>query len=347
MYLKTLFFKLIFVTIFISLAWSCGNNQRQDVANQTDSALVDSSSGLDNRVSSITQQIVNNPNNAELYYDRSVIYFEDKYLDLALSDIEHAIQIDSLNPLFHFYKGRICYAMNKTIMSSQAYEQAITLKPSYVEARLKLGELYYIVKEHQKSLAQLNAISSYEKGNATSYYFKGMNYKEMMDTNRAINAFQTAFEYDPNFYDASLQLGILYTYRGSKLALEYLNSCLRLNPKSDEAYFARAFYYHKNFMYKESISDYRKVIAINPSSTFAYYNVGYINFELNHFDEAIRNWNICIQMDNQYINAYYMRGLVNEMSGKKEDARLNYKYVLEIDPKNAMAQLGLKRLEKK
>jgi tetratricopeptide (TPR) repeat protein len=52
-------------------------------------------------------------------------------------------------------------------------------------------------------------------------------------------------------------------------------------------------------------------------------------------------------MDNQYINAYYMRGLVNEMSGKKEDARLNYKYVLEIDPKNAMAQLGLKRLEKK
>jgi tetratricopeptide (TPR) repeat protein len=200
-----------------------------------------------------------------------------------------------------------------------------------------------VVKEHQRSLGHLNAVHALEKSNTDAWYLKGMNLKEMKDTPTAITAFQYAFEADPSNYDAAMQLGILYSARRNKLAVDYYNACLRLKPKSDEAYFNRAWYYQQNRQYRDALKDYQKVIMINPSHDMAYYNVGYIHFELRQLDEALRSWNICIQMNPENVQAYYMRGLVHEIRGNKPDARLNYEYVLKLQPDHALAREGLKR----
>jgi predicted Zn-dependent protease len=99
--------------------------------------------------------------------------------------------------------------MNKTQEAAKAYESAITLKPDYRDAQMNLAELYYVVKEHTKSIDLLNVLIAEDPTDATFYCLKGDNQRELKDTLRAIATYQKALELDGEYYDAAMQLGLL------------------------------------------------------------------------------------------------------------------------------------------
>ncbi len=297
------------------------------------------------RIKDLSREIESSPDNPELFYQRALIYFNDKYLNKAEADMATALQIDSLNPLYHFTIARIQYAMNKTIGAAEHYEKAIAIKPDYQDAKLKLADLYFVVKEHQKSVQLLNNALIANKGNSYIYHMLGMNYKETGDTPRAIYHFQTAVENDPADYESTLYIANLYAAQGKKIAFEYYNAALRLRTKSTDALFARAVFAQKCKMYKQALMDYRRVIDIEPGNYLAYYNVGYINFENKMFDEALRNWDICIRMNPNYGNAFYMKGLTYEILTNKLEALMNYKKAIELEPENKLFNEGLIRVK--
>ena len=338
MYLSINFIKqLIFILVFIIFS-SC-KNKNGNRTSKTDSVSVYVSTN------ELNLKISKEPSNPELYYQRSVVYFNEKNFEKAIQDIDQAIVFNKQNPLYYYFRGNVLYAMNQSLKATEAYEYAIRLKPDYIEAELKISELYLIVKEHTKSIYYLNTITSKDPTNANAHFFKGMNFKEMKDTAKAIHEFQTAYENEKNFYDAAIQLGLIYSAKNNKLAEEYFTAAIKMQPRNEEAYFARGVFYQNNKKYTEALMDYRKVIAFNPSRFDAYYNVGYINFETKHFDEAIRNWDFCTQMNKNYLQAYYMRGLAEEISGNNDKAKLNYDYVLQLDPNFDLAKEGLKRMK--
>ncbi len=329
--------KLIFV---ISLfCFACGDKQAKTPSVQSDTTAIDSKNAAE-----ISRTIEKDPTNAELYYRRAMIYYNEKYLDRALDDITQASDLAKDNPLYYFTRGRILYSMNRTIEAAKMYESAITLKPDYEEAQMKLAELYYVVKEHRKSIDILNVVIAKNR-NPHAYFFRGMNQKETGDTARAIASFQLAYEGEATFYDAVMQLGILYAAKRDAIALEYFNTAIKLQPKSSEAYFARAYFYQLKKQFQKALLDYKKVIDLDAANADAYYNVGYINFEAGQYQQALRSWDICIQMNNDYVQAYYMRGLLHEGQKNYTDAKMNYEYALQIAPDYGLAKEGLRRVE--
>ncbi len=340
MYFKSTLQKLIFITVLLVAA--CGQNKNKPAA---ETGGKDSTAALQS-VRVISNQIEADPDNAELYYQRAVIYFNEKYMDRALVDIEDATTKDRKNPLYHYYKGKILYAMNRTQDASKAYESALALKPDYTEAQLKLAELYYVVKEHTKSINLVNTILAANPASADAMILKADNQRELKDTAKAIASYQKTLEIDPSYYDAAMQLGLLNTARKDKSAPEYFTAAIRINPKSTEAYFGRAYYYQQTKQYQKALFDYRKVIDIDPSNDKSYYNVGMINFDVEKYDEALRSFNICVQMNNNYTEAYYMRGLIHEMRKHGQDAKLNYEYALQLNPEYTPAKEGLDRISR-
>ncbi len=334
---------IIKVLIFIALSAvlnSCNNEQ----TTKAPAAATDSIQEAQ-RIREISEQIEAHPDDPELLYQRAQIYFNDKLLDRAAGDMETALGIDSLNPLYHFIMGRIDYAMNKTILAAAQYEKAIAIKPDYTEAKLKLADLYFVVKEHQKSVDLLNAALKSDKTNAYIYHMLGMNYKEMGDTARAIYHFQTAVENDPADFESTLYIANLYAAKGKDLAFEYYNAALKLRPKNANALIQRAIFAQKSGMYRQALLDYRRVIAIEPDNYIAYYNVGYINYDTKKYAEALRNWDICTRMNPDYANAYYMKGIVYELQNNLADAKLNYNYALQLEPENQLFISGLKNIK--
>lgn len=328
---------LIFVSTIVVFTIACGE-RKAPVVVQTKDSLANSEA-----IRGLSKSIEQDADNAELYYQRATAYMNLKLLDRALADINDAIRFDDANPLYPFQKGRICYAMNKTIEAEQAYRSAITLKPDYTVAQMKLAELYYIVKKHRESIDLLNSVTAAEPGKADAYFFKGMNYKETGDTGKSISNFQKALEYDAAYYDAAIQLGRLFAARKQREAIAYLEAAIRMQKRNPEAYFVKAYYHQQVGDYQRALNDYRKVIDIDPSNDLAYYNVGVINYDVNQLREAMRAFNICIQMNNQQVPAYYMRGLVHERQGEKEEAQRNYAYALELDPDYAPAKERIRK----
>jgi tetratricopeptide (TPR) repeat protein len=341
MYLKTPIINLIYITALLTGLTACNQQGPTPAAQNT----ADSSFTASESVKIISTQIEAQPENAELYYQRAKLYFDEKFLERAFIDIEDAIKFNAQNPLYYYLKGRILYAMNKTQEAAKAYESAITLKPDYRDAQMNLAELYYVVKEHTKSIDLLNVLIAEDPTDATFYCLKGDNQRELKDTLRAIATYQKALELDGEYYDAAMQLGLLLAAKKNKSAKEYFTTAIRINPRSAEAYFGRAYYYQVTGEFQKALFDYRKVIDLDPSNDKSYYNVGIINFDAKRYDEAMRSWDICIQMNNRHMEAYYMRGLVFEYKKNNADAKLNYQYALELNPNYTLAKEGLARLK--
>jgi tetratricopeptide (TPR) repeat protein len=342
MYCKNLVLKFINVLIASFLLISCGGNSNTQLAeNPKDSSEANS------EIIAISKQIEENPDNAELLYKRSNAYQYLAYLNKAEADINQAIILDSINPLYRFYQGKLLYAMNQTIKASQSYQKAIDLKPDFTEAKMKLAELYFLVKKHKESINLVNSVIASDNSNAVAFQLKALNYKDMADTAAAVRYFQAAIERDPNDYDSHLFIARIFDAMHNKLAIEYFNAALRIKPNGLDALFGRAVLYQRNKLYKAALKDYRKIITADPSNYSSYYNVGYINFETAKFEEALRHFKICVQMKNDFIDAYYMRGLCYEALGNKKDAILNYQFVVDNIPENSLAKEGLQRLSKK
>lgn len=338
MYYKLSLNILIFISISFFLI-SCGQNA--SISKLPNAG--DSTANIE-AVKELSKAIEESPEDAELLYRRAQVYVNEKYLNRAEDDFLAAIAIDSINPLYHFNLARTLYAMNQTQRAATSYEKAISLKSDYQDAILKLADLYFIVKEYNKSIALLNKGMKLDQGNATIYQMLGLNYKEMGDTARAIYHFQTAIENDATDYESTLYIANLYAARRNQLAFDYFKAAIKLQPKNPDAWFSRAVFEQKLRLNKNSLIDYRRVIDLNPENYLAYYNVGYINFENGTMDEALRNWNTCTQMNPSFANAFYMKGLIYEERKNKVDARINYKVALELEPSNALFKAGLARL---
>jgi tetratricopeptide (TPR) repeat protein len=332
-------YKSIFFFACVFFLFACGNqNKTAHISQSIDSIAIKA------EVQEISEKIQANPTNAELYFERGSKYFEAKIMDRAEIDFKDACTLDSSNAMYFFMYARSNYSLTKTILAAKNYEKAIALQPEFIDAKIKLADLYYITKEHEKSINLANSIIALEKTNAYAYHLRAMNYKDVGDTLKAISNFQKAIELDNNDYDSHMILAKILLAQKNKLALEYINACLRIRPNDADAFFARATFWQSEKKYKMALIDYGRVIEKNADYFECYYNVGYINFETGFLKEAIHNFDICVRMMNDFLPAYYMRGLCYEALKDFENAKLNYEFVLKEDPNYELAIAGMKRV---
>lgn len=328
---------LIFINLALFLFASCND---QGTAGKRDAGQKQEVRS----VREISAEIEKDPTNAELYYRRAGIYFTDQYTEMALADIEQALALVPDNPVYLFLKGRILYAMNRTIDAAGAYEKAIEVKPDYEEARMKLAELYFLVKEHKKANDHLNVLLAANKGNVEALFIKGMNYKDMGDTAAAVQAFQRVYEIDTRNYDAVMQLGILYAAANNKTALDYYIAASRLDPKNPEPPYNAGVYLQQRGELKKAVKMYEQALKADRNYYQAYFNAGVINVDVQQYRDALANFDAVVRINPGFADAYYMRGYCHEKLKQYEDARINYEYALESDPENTLAREGLKRI---
>jgi len=82
--------------------------------------------------------------------------------------------------------------------------------PENTDGLLKLGELYFFVKQYENAFAKINQALKINENLAKAYYLKGNIYKEIGDTAKAISSLETAIEQDNKNYGAFLDLGLIY-----------------------------------------------------------------------------------------------------------------------------------------
>ncbi len=332
------FYTLVVISF---LMFSCSNPAKEE-NNQVVEGL-----NIPKPLLDLNSKIEKNPQNADLYNERAKYYFEAKDAASALKDIQMAIVLDSTKANYFLTLSDVCFVMGSSGDAKTALGKCILLDSKNIEALLKLSELYLYVKQFKTSIDFTDKVLKVDINNAKAYFRKGMNFKELGDTAKAISSFETTVEQDPDYYDAFMQLGIIAAIKHNALAVEYFKSAILLNSKSIEAYYSLGMFYKDRGELNRAIETYTTILQIDPTNKNANYNLGYIHFEyLKLYNEALEYFSKSFDADKKYYTAVYMRGLCYETLGNVKAAKADYTNSLEINYGYVKAIEGIKRLEK-
>ncbi len=328
---------ILYLIIFVIFSLNCTHQKSDEKKIKSE----------DISIEKINQKILANPDNADLYNDRAKIYLELKQTNNALSDINRALTINTKKAEFYCTLSDIYFSMGKVVKSGDALDKALSIEPDNTEALLKIAELSLFFKKYDKTFEYIKKVLDIDKLNPKAYFMRGMAFKEYGDTAKAVADLHAATEQDSRYYDAYIQLGLLYSIKKNKLAIDYFNNALIIQPKSIEARYAKAMFYQETGDYNNAIETYTNIIQLDSKYKFAYFNLGYIHLVyLKVYNAAIDYFTKAIQCDPDYYEAFYNRGYCFELRGDILNARADYKKALELKVNYKKAIDGLNRINK-
>ena len=177
------------------------------------------------------------------------------------------------------------------------------------------------------------------------FMVKGLCYKELGDTAKAIQNYLEAVTENPDNYDAYVELGIIHYAEKDPLAEGYLKSALDIRPDGIDALYALGMHYQGSDKLNEALETYTRILEIDSTYSSAYFNMGYVQYQyLQLYNEALANFDKAVQVNPKYYQAVYMRGLCFEARGDIARAKREYGYALELNPNYKKAADGMQRL---
>ncbi len=328
----------IIYLVLASCMFSCGFNSDKTNANRDTEDQKDP-------IEQLSAEIIDDPNDPNLYVKRAMAYRNNKMMQLAIRDSERAIAIDSTVSYFHTVRGELQFQSGELREARLSLEKAITLDDTNTDALLKLAETNFLLRRYEEALGYTNDALRVDDKLAQGYFIKGFVYKELGDTALAISSFQTATEVNPDHYEAYMELGNLSAYQGNPLALEYFNTALGIKPKSAEALYSLGMYLQAGAQYDKALETYQRLINVDPDNFLGYYNTGYLYLtEYGKYETALAYFDTVLTIDPSYMDARYNQGVCHEEMNEPEQAIAIYRDVLEVSPDYTLAAKGLERL---
>ncbi len=259
------------------------------------------------QISKITEKIQNGNRNV-----RKGLYEE------AIKEYEMILSEHPYFPDAEFYKGLTRFKQKDIESAAQHFKNALVIYPEHKKARKGLDN---VTKQF------LNA------GNKA--YKRG-------DIGKSINYYEKALEYDPEFYLAYFQLGVLQKKQGqSKKAIESLNKVLAINPDHDKTWFTLGTAYESDGNNEEAINHYSKAIEINPGYTKAYGNIGKLYTDLGNYAMAEDILKTVTQIDTEYADGFMRLGILYLEQEKFLESSQNLELAISLDIKDYFKYFNL------
>lgn len=339
-------FFIFYITAFTLAAITSCKSSINDKENQQ---RADSLLAIINtpELKAINAQIIENPNDASLYNERAKIYLKHKQLIDAINDAKRSIRLDSSNADFYITEADVFFAANETKNCKDVLEKVAIKFPTNTEGLLKLGELYYFVKQYENAFVKINQALKINENIAKAYFLKGDIYKELGDTTKSISSYETAIEQDNRHYNAFLNLGIIYATRKNPIAFEYYDNALNVKPNSVEVLYAKAKLLQDLKRIPEAIAQYETLLKIDASHASSLYNLGAIELE-HHQDanKALAYFSKAIEAQPKYAEAYFARAVCHQELKDKDNAVADYNICLQLKPNFQPAVEALNEIEK-
>ena len=275
---------------------------------ETKSPAPENNSGFP-EIESLSKEIAENPKNPDLYMQRAKFFYEKKVYNNAAADVEKALALDSLNPIYYHFLADCYLDGGDGQKSLKTMYKVLTLYPERIQSLLKTAEIHYILEDYDSSILAINEAVKVDPQNAECYFMLGVNFRALKDIPRAINSFQTAVEMDSKLTDAWIILGELLEKNKDPKALKYYESGVLSNP--------------------------------------TYLNSGILCLEMDSLNKAYEHFNIMTGIQPQNAKGYYFRGLVQKKKGKIKEALLDFQTAGNLDSDNPEIQKALEELKQK
>jgi len=328
------------IVISLLVVFGCKNHTGNNGGGNTDPFFQS-----DPELKKITNQIISTPGDAALYYSRGGMLHRMQMDSLAMQDYKMAASLDSTKAEYFSAIGDLLFEHKDISGSVQWIQKAIALNPQDRKARLKIAKLFLYIHQYPNAIKEIDIALRKDVYDPEGYYLKGMVYKYMKDTARAISNFQTAIQVSPEYRDAIIQLGLIYSDRKDSIALRYFDNAYKIDSNDVFPIFAKGVFYQNNHNYEQAKEEYRKCIIRNNHYVDAYFNMGYILMQQDSVQKSYRQYDIATKIDYTNPTAYYNRGVCDEIMDSIKQAVEDYRKALALDTGYNSPKVALKRLK--
>lgn len=299
----------------------------------------------DEFIDKLTIELAKDPLNDKLRFQRAEKLYAKQMYNECIEDLRVAITTDSMQPQYYHLAADAFLDNNLSNRALQSMQKVVALFPNRIPSLLKLSEIQLILTQYDASILTLNEIIKQDPQNAEAYFMLGTNLKAMGQLDRAINAFQTATEFDAKLVDAWISLGNIFEEKKDKAALNFYQNAVNIDPKNSRAKHALAFYYQNQNQIDKALQLYGEITTQDPAYVDAYLNAGIIYLERNQLDKAYENFNIMVGVDPKDWTGYHYRGVINYERKKYAEAMADFRSSTNLNPENTKGLELLKKCE--
>jgi tetratricopeptide (TPR) repeat protein len=300
----------------------------------------------DPNLKKITDLIHDSPKDAALYFKRGILLRKMQLDTLALNDFKKAAMLDTGRAEYYSAVGDVLFENKDIAGSAEWIQKAIAKNPEDRKARLKIAKLFLYIRKYPQAFEQLNIVLRKNVYDPEAYFLKGMLYKDMKDTARAISNFLTSVQVAPEYRESILQLGVLYSAKNDSIALKYFDNAFRIDTMDVFPIYAKGIFFQNHKDYARAKDAFKECIIRDHRYPDAYFNMGYILMQQDSIQKAWRQYDIVTKIDPMNPSAYFNRGLCSEMMDSMKKAVADYRLASSLDtsyksPKEALRRLGV------
>lgn len=298
------------------------------------------------RIRLLSDRIIKDSLNAELYFTRGNAYLQEGRPEYAVGDFIKAIKLDSLQSSYYLAAAEIYFKSQQLPPAIKIMERAIRNIPKEaLQLHLELGKYYFYVGKNEESAKEIDGVLAEDSNIAEAYFWKGMIARDEGKTKEAITNLKKSLQLESEAYNPNMILGQVLAEQGSAESVKYFDKAAKIDPLSIEAVYAKALFLQENGQEDEALKAYAQIMSISPQFQDAHYNTGYIYFKKGEYERAKKSFFAAIRVSPAFAKAYYMRGYCDEKLGDKEAARKDYELALKFDPELKLAEEGLERVK--
>lgn len=325
--------KQLIVTAVLFFVVACNSSESNEL--KQDNLRADSLSIKLNspELKAINAKLLEDPSSSALYNSRAQIYLNLRQFKEAINDAKRAIKLDSTVVDYYHTLTDVYFSENSTRLAKDLLEIIERKFPDNTAAMLKLAEIYFLVKQYQKSIDYANKALKIDENIAKAYYIKGSVYRESGDTAKAISSLETVLEQDNKNEDAFYDLGVMFAARKNSLALDYYKNALQINPNNTNTLYALAKFLQDIGKTDEAIAQYESILKLDKQCETCCYNLGAIYVEIKKdYKKALEYFTKAIEINSNYLEAYFARGYTYTKLKDKESAKADYSMCLKLQP---------------
>lgn len=312
------YFKIGFVLAIFLLITSCGGDKKDPQVATNDSLALATNDGPG-------------------YYQRALEYMKVQRYGDAITDLKAAIHLDTNNMAYY-------HALSDSYLENMESRKALeTIKlysnmfPDNIDNLKKMARFQYIFKQFDNSVLTLNEIIRRNNTDPDAFFLLGLNFRDMGDFDRAINALKTAVENDAEMVDGWIILGELHEKSDPKMAEIYFKNAMDVSKGSPHAKHAYAYFLQNSDRIEEAITLYKEMHVDAPDYIPAYLNAGILFMENDSLDRAIEEFSIIIGRVPQDDGGYIYRSEAYTLKGDFEAALADANTALRLNDKSTKA----------
>jgi|GEM_PF-3263560 len=256
-----------------------------------------------------------------------------------------AVNLDGRNLTALSQLAEVCDAQNDPRALS-LYRRAAEIDAGQARWWMRIAELSRRGGEFESAQAACRKAIALERNHADAHYLLAVvldaDLKRPAEAARAYQDFAARFPSDPRAAFARQRVATLQPPPSPK---RWTPRVTQPPPAGDrkkaEALFPEAYRLAQLRNLDAAVLQYQKVIAADPSFDMAHYNLGAVYLDQRQFERAIIANETALVLRPNYPSARLNYAVALQSAGYLEDAVTNYKKVLELDPKEERAHLGL------